>query len=192
MASATPKGRPAHAEKQKEVDRLNDRFKRAEVAILAEVRGLTVDKVTQLRADLRKGKSELKVVKNSLAKRALAGTKYEGLKEKFKGPIAVTLSFTDVVFPAKTLDEFVRTNEGKGLKILGGSLGGKALSAAEIKDLASLPSLEVGRSMLLGMFMQPAAAMARLLDAYEKKLGGGKKEEAKPAEPAPAAEAPKT
>jgi len=189
MASAT-KGRPAHAEKQKEVDRLNDRFKRAEVAILAEVRGLTVDKVTQLRADLRKGKAELKVVKNTLAKRAHAGTKYESLKDKFKGPVAVALSFGDVVFPAKTLDEFVRSNDGKGLKIIGGSLAGKALSAADVKDLAALPSLEVGRSMLLGMFMQPAAAMARLLDAYEKKLGGGKKDEPKPAEAAPAAEAP--
>src|SRR5207237_9778278 len=98
--------------------------------------------------DRRKRNVEVKVGKNPVAKRALAGTKYEGRKAQFKGPIAVTLSFSDVVFPAKTLDEFVRTNEGKGLKILGGSLGGKALSAAEIKDLASLPSLEVGRSML--------------------------------------------
>src|SRR5688572_10650573 len=96
--------RPSHAAKQKEIDVLNDRFKRASVAILAEVRGLTVDKVTQLRSDLRKGKAEFRVVKNTLAKRALKGTKYEGLKDKFKGPVAVALSFDDVVHPAKTLD----------------------------------------------------------------------------------------
>lgn len=176
--------RPAHAAKQKEIDVLNDRFKRAQVAVLVEVRGLTVDKVTQLRADLRKGKGEFRVVKNTLAKRAIKGTSYESLKDKFKGPVAVALSFDDVVHPAKTLDRFERENDGKGLKIIGGAMGAKALSVVEIKELAGLPDLNTSRSMLLGMFMQPAAAMARLLVAYEKKLGGGKKSEEKTESPA--------
>ena len=170
--ATTPKSRPAHADKQKEVDALAAGFKKAEVAVLAEVRGLTVDKVTELRSTLRKGKSEFKVVKNTLAKRALAGTRYESLKDKFKGPIAVALNATDVVHPAKVLDQFVKDNEGKGLKIIGGAMGNKALTPAELKDLASLPNLETSRSMLLGMFMQPAAGLARLLDAYRKKLEG--------------------
>ena len=185
--TTTPKSRPAHAEKQKEVDLLADRFKRAEVAVLAEVRGLTVDKVTELRSNLRKGKSDFKIVKNTLAKRALAGTKYEALKDKFKGPIAVALNYSDVVHPAKVLDQFVRDNDGKGLKIIGGAMGTKALNAAEVKDLASLPNLETSRSMLLGMFMQPAAGLARLLDAYRKKLEG-----AAGGASGAAAEAPKT
>ena len=175
-------------EKKAAVADLSDRFKRATVIILAESRGVTVDKVTQLRADLRKGKAELKVVKNTLAKKALAGTKYEALKDKFKGPIAVALSYTDVVTPAKTLDQFVKDNEGKGLKIIGGGMGDKVLSVADIKELAGLPTMEIARSMLLGMFMQPAAGMARLLDAYAKKLGGGAPE----APAAPAATAPTT
>lgn len=178
--------RPAHAGKQKEVDQLNDRFKRATVAVLAEVRGMTVEKVTQLRADLRKGKSELKVVKNTLAKRALVGTKYEGLKDKFKGPVAVALSFDDVVFPAKTLDQFEKTE--KGLKIIGGSMGGTSMSVDEVKELAGLPDLNTSRARLLGMFMQPAAALVRLLDAYHKKQGGGSEE--KKEAPAAQAEAP--
>lgn len=174
-------------EKKAAVADLQDRFKRAAVVIVAESRGVTVDKVTQLRADLRKGKSELKVVKNTLARRALVGTKYESLKDKFKGPVTIALSYDDVVAPAKALDQFAKDNEGK-LKILGGGMGDKALSIEEVKELAGLPTMEVARSMLLGMFMQPAAGMARLLDAYAKKLGGGGEGggEAKPAE-APAA-----
>lgn len=178
-------------EKKSAVADLSDRFKRAEVIIIAESRGVTVEKVTQLRADLRKNKAELKVVKNTLAKRALVGTKYESLKDKFKGPIAIAISYTDVVSPAKALDQFMKDNDGKGLKIIGGGMGTKVLSLDEVKELAALPTLEVGRSMLLGMFMQPAAGMARLLDAYAKRLGGGgSSEEAKPAEEAPAPAAP--
>jgi len=160
--------RPSHAAKQKEIDQLADRFKRAEIAIVAEVRGLTVDKVTELRANLRKGKAELKVVKNTLAKRALLGTKYESLKDKFKGPVAVALSYGDIVFPAKTLDDFEK-NE-KGLTVLGGSMAGKTLSKAEVKELAGLPSLEASRAQLLGMFLQPASMLARVLDQYRQKL----------------------
>lgn len=180
--------RPAHAGKQKEVDQLNDRFKRATVAVLAEVRGITVEKVTQLRSDLRKGKSELKVVKNTLAKRALVGTKYEGLKDKFKGPVAVALSFDDVVFPAKTLDQFEKTE--KGLTIIGGSMGGTSMSVSEVRELAGLPDLNTSRARLLGMFMQPAAALVRLLDAYHKKQGGGSEEKKTEAPAAAAPEAP--
>ena len=170
MATSTTRksgARPSHAAKQKEVDLLAERFKKAEIAIVAEVRGLTVDKVTELRAALRKGKAELKVVKNTLAKRALAGTKYEGLKDKFKGPVAVALSYSDIVYPAKTLDDFEK-NE-KGLTVLAGSMAGKMLSKAEVKELAGLPSLEASRSMLLGMFMQPASMLARVLDQHRQK-----------------------
>lgn len=179
--------RPSHSAKQKEVELLAERFKKAEIAILAEVRGLTVEKVTQLRADLRKGKSELKVVKNTLARRALVGTKYEGLKDKFKGPVAVALSYDDIVFPAKTLDAFEKTE--KGLKILAGSMAGKMLSIDEVKELAGLPSLEISRAQLLGLFLQPATLMARVLDQHVQKQGGGPKTEAAPAasDAAPAA-----
>jgi large subunit ribosomal protein L10 len=190
--TSTRAHREPKPEKKSAVADLADRFKRAEVIIIAESRGVTVDKVTQLRADLRKSKSELKVVKNTLAKRALVGTRYESLKDKFKGPIAIAISYADVVSPAKALDQFAKDNEGKGLKIIGGGMGSKVLSVEEVKELASLPTMEVARSMLLGMFMQPAAGMARLLDAYAKKLGGGESTEAKPAEPAPAAPAPTT
>ena len=180
-------------EKKTAVADLADRFNRAEVVVIAESRGVTVEKVTQLRSDLRKTKSELKVVKNTLAKRALVGTKYESLKDKFKGPIAIAISYTDVVSPAKALDQFMRDNDGKGFKIIGGGMGAKVLSVDEVKELAALPTMEVGRSMLLGMFMQPAAGLARLLDAYAKKLGGGEsKEEAKPAEAKPETPAPET
>ncbi len=175
-------------EKQKEVDRLHERFLKADIAILTEVRGMTVDKVTQLRADLRKGKSELKVVKNTLARRAIAGTRYEGLKDRFKGPVAVALSYGDVVHPAKTLDEFVKNNE-KGLRVLGGSLDGKLLSVDEVKELAQLPNLEGSRSRLLGLLMQPAAMLVRVLDQYVKKQGGAPAAGGGPAETA-AAEAP--
>ena len=178
--------RPSHSAKQKEVDLLSERFKKAEIAILAEVRGLTVEKVTQLRAELRKGQAELKVVKNTLAKRALLGTKYEALKDKFKGPVAVAISYGDIVFPAKTLDNFQKTE--KGLTILAGSMAGKMLTVAEVKELAGLPSLEVSRAQLLGLFLQPATMMARVLDQHVQKQGGGPKEEAKASE-APAAPA---
>ena len=180
--------RPSHSAKQKEVVLLAERFKKAEIAILAEVRGLTVDKVTQLRADLRKGKAELKVVKNTLARRAIMGTKYESLKDKFKGPLAVALSYGDIVFPAKALDDFQKTE--KGLTILAGSMAGKLLTVAEIKELAGLPSLEISRAMLLGTFMQPAASLARVLDKHREKLESGAKKAAPPEAPAaPAAPA---
>ena len=179
--------RPSHSAKQKEVDLLSERFKKAEIAILAEVRGLTVEKVTQLRADLRKGQAELKVVKNTLAKRALMGTKYESLKDKFKGPVAVAISYGDIVFPARTLDNFQKTE--KGLTILAGSMAGKLLTVAEVKELAGLPSLEVSRAQLLGLLLQPASMMARVLDQHAKKQGGGESKAEAKTDEAPAAPA---
>ena len=125
--------------------------------------------MTQFRRELVKNGASYKVTKNSLAKIALKGTKFEQISNMFTGPTGVATS-KDAVAAAKVAQTFAKTNEK--LVIIGGALGDKILSAADVKALASLPSLDELRSKLVGLLQAPASKMVGLLQAPARDLVG--------------------
>jgi len=150
------------AHKEKLVASLNDTFKQAELVIVTQQGGLTVAQVTDLRRQMRAAGAGFKVAKNRLTKRALEGTRFQGLSGLLKGPTAIAYS-RDPVAAAKVAVEYANKNEK--LTIVGGSLGERALDPAGVKALATLPSLDEMRARLAGMLKQPAAKIAGVLAA---------------------------
>jgi large subunit ribosomal protein L10 len=134
-------------EKKRITQDLNERFKRAAVAIVTDYNGLDVDAINDLRRRLRKAEVEYQVVKNSLLVRASQDTEIAKIQETFKGPSAVALGYSDPITPAKVLTDFAKDHEVFKIKI--GIADGKVLELKEIAALAALPSREV----LLGRFV---------------------------------------
>ncbi|MCK9273743.1 MAG: 50S ribosomal protein L10 [Syntrophales bacterium] len=137
--------------KEKIVAELHEKLLRAKIAILADYRGIKVKELNELRGELRKSDSEVRVVKNNLLNLALKETKFTELEEHLEGPRALILNFGDVVAPAKALTEFAKKNAA--LEIKGGVLEGSALNKAELVALAELPSREVLLGKLLSLFV---------------------------------------
>ena len=125
------------ADKEAEFQQLEAAFQGSDSAILIDYKGLNVPQVTELRRQLRTAKASYKVVKNSLARRALKGTPFEVLGVFFEGTTAVAYTKTDPVLLAKTLTAFVKT--APTLKIKAAVVQGRAIKPAEVVDLASLP-----------------------------------------------------
>ena len=157
------------AEKQNEIEALNQGFANDEIVVLTHYSSLTVTQITELRRNLRKAGASYKVPKNTLARRALAGTKFEGLADMLKGPIGIASS-KDPVAAAKVAHEFAKTNNK--LIILGGALGTQMLDAKGVEALAKLPSLDEIRSKLIGLLQAPATKLARVLQAPAQQLVG--------------------
>lgn len=135
-------------EKQAVVDSLVERVSRARAVILTDFSGLKVEKITELRQQLRDKGNEYVVVKNRLMKRAVAGSESEALAETLVGPNGLGFSYDEPVELAKILVDFAKANQN--LKVKGGILEGKALSAEQVSALANLPSREVLLAMVLG------------------------------------------
>jgi large subunit ribosomal protein L10 len=150
-------------EKKQAIDELHEKFARAKTAIITGYTGINVEQITDLRAKLRKSKVEYRVVKNTLAKIAVEGTGLAPLKDSFVGPVGIALGFDDVVAPAKVLFEFNKVQAKLLLKV--GVLDGKLLQQADIKALATLPSLNALRGKIVGLLQAPASRMARVLAA---------------------------
>ena len=126
--------------KKQFVKQLNERFAKSQVVILTDYKGLDVASVTVLREKLREAQIEYEVVKNTMLRLASEGTDVEAIKENFKGPSAVALSYDDPVAPAKILTDFAKENEKLEIKV--GIMGNKVLDLAAIKALSDLPSRE--------------------------------------------------
>jgi len=163
------------AKKAEELKEIQDLFASNEVVVVTENKGLSVAK--SLRRLLRAEGAQFKVTKNSLAKVALKGTQFEVITDLFKGPVGVAVS-KDPVAAAKVTQKFAKDNDK--LVILGGAFGGKALSAGDVKQLATLPSLDELRGRLVGLIVAPAQKiaasaqapapqLARVLKAYSEK-----------------------
>ena len=150
------------AHKENLVATLNDTFKQSELVIVTRQGGLTVAEVTDLRRQMRAAGAGFKVAKNRLTKRALEGTRFQGLSGLLKGPTAIAFS-RDPVAAAKVAVEFANKNEK--LTIVGGSLGERALDPAGVKALATLPSLDQMRARLVGLLKAPATKIAGVLAA---------------------------
>ena len=136
-------------EKKKIVDDLHERLSRSKVVILTDYKGLDVSKINDLRRRLLKVEAEFKVVKNSLLARASQGTDAALIKEHFKGPSAVALSYDDPVASAKVLAEFAK--EHNELELQAGVLDGKVMGLSEITALSVLPSREILLGQLLSV-----------------------------------------
>jgi ribosomal protein L10 len=156
-------------EKQVLVDELHEKFSTATVSILMEFNGLGVSEMTELRQKLRGVKGELRVVKNTLARRAVEGTSMTATREAFQGPIAVTFGYADPVAPAKILKEFVDKRTDK-LKVKIGVVEGQVLDSMGIKRVASLPKKEVLISDLMSRMQSPMYGLVGGLQGILTKL----------------------
>ena len=154
---------------------------KAQTLVIAEYRGITVADMTKLRTTARNSGVTLSVLKNTLARRAVAGSGFEVLANQMTGPLIYSFS-VDAVAAAKVVAEFAKTNDK--LVIRAGAYGGKALDANGVKQLASIPSKEVLLAQLLGLMQSPISRTARVLAALAEQRGAGAaaEEEAAPAE----------
>ncbi len=159
---------------------------RSQTLALAEYRGLTVEHLNNLRKQARDKGVYLHVLKNTLARRAVAGTPFEVAAESMVGPLIYGFS-EDAVAAAKVMADFAKSNDK--LVVKGGAYAGKVLSADGVKALASIPSKEVLLAQLLGLMQSPVSRIARVLAAIaEQRSEGAPASEAVP-EAAPVAEA---
>ncbi|HCU24232.1 MAG TPA: 50S ribosomal protein L10 [Deltaproteobacteria bacterium] len=155
-------------EKTQAVEALKERFQKTCVTLLADYQGLKVSELTKLRQELRKDGAELKVLKNTLAGRALQGTDMEPLSKLFIGPTAVVTSSKDPVAPAKILVKFVK--EFEKAKIKGGFLSGKVMNPSEVEALSKLPSREEMLAKMLGSMQAPAQNLVNVMSAIPRQL----------------------
>jgi large subunit ribosomal protein L10 len=150
------------AQKQRLVASLRRDLEDVECLVVTHQSGLDVAEATQLRRQVRGAGARFRVTKNRLARRALAGTPFEGLSPLFTGPTAIAFS-RDPVAAAKVVAEFA--NRNAKLSIVGGGVGGRMMDAEGVEELARLPSLDELRSKLIGLLIAPAGRVAAVLQA---------------------------
>ena len=141
---------------------LSSKIKTAKLVLLTDYRGISVEDVTKLRADLRKVNVDYKVIKNNITRRALDEANIEGLEDVLVGPTAVILADEDYLEPLKTVYEYAKNNES--YKIKGGVIDGKVMTTEELITLAKLPSRETLISMLAGALLGNISKLAVALD----------------------------
>jgi large subunit ribosomal protein L10 len=155
----------SRAEKTTQVDTMREDFARATSVFVTEFSGITVQDFESLRGqmhDAGAGDYDYRITKNTVLRLAAEGSDVDQVKDSFSGPTAIAMSYADPVSLAKMLVDFETAHEGFILKA--GVLDGKVLSEAEIKTLATLPSMDELRGKLVGLIQAPATKIARLLN----------------------------
>ena len=150
------------AKKQSDAEALKEKFSKSKLVIWTDYRGINVEDITKIRADLRKTDSEYLVAKNSTLKFAVKGTDVEEVSKLLEGPTAVTFSYEDYVAPAKVLYDYAKNTEF--YKIKGGIMDGKVIDAEEVIKLAKLPSKEMLLTQLATVLLANIRNVAVVLD----------------------------
>ena len=150
--------------KEEAVRELAEKLSRCNIVITTDYRGLSVAEMTELRRRLRQGEIEYRVVKNTLARFAAAEVDKEGLMSIIEGPTAIAFGYGDVTEPAKALIDYIRSSRAE-LRIRGGLLDRRVLSASEVTALATLPPREVLIARLLGGMQGAISTLVNVLNA---------------------------
>jgi large subunit ribosomal protein L10 len=156
------------ADKVEELARLEGAFRGTESAVVVDYKGLKVPEVTELRRQIRGAKGSYKVVKNTLARRAMKGTPFESISEHFLGTTAVAYSGEDPVALAKVLTTFAKT--APALKIKAAVVQGKAIKGAEVTELATMPGKPELYAKLLFLLQAPMVQLVSVLNAPMRDL----------------------
>lgn len=155
-------------EKKQIVVDLADRLRRSTIVIATDYKGLNVSSISDLRRKLREANAEYQVAKNSLLVRASENTDVAKIREYFKGPTAIAVSYDDPVAPAKVLTQFAKTNDKLGIKAA--VLNGKLIGVEGIKALSDLPSREVLLAQVLSTMNAVPSALVRALADVPRRM----------------------
>lgn len=156
------------AEKQAVVAEVAEVAANALSAVGAEYRGLTVAEMDELRAEARKNNVYLRVVKNTLVRRAVEGTDYECMQEGLTGPLVMAFSMEDPGAAARVIKDFAKDHDKLEPKLV--AIGGKLLAASELDTLAKMPTYEQAVSMLMAVMKAPSEKLARTINEVPGKL----------------------
>ena len=140
----------------------------AQSVVAAEYRGITVTQMTELRAKARAQGVDMRVVKNTLARKAMVGTSYEAFGTQLKGPLVLAFSKNDPGAAARVVKDFAKTNDKLVARLV--SLGGQVLPGSDLEKVASLPTREQALSIMLGTLKAPIEKLVRTLVAPHTKL----------------------
>ncbi len=155
-------------DKQQIVSEVNQAASSALSAVLADYRGVTVKDMTALRKNARENKVYLRVVRNTLLKRAVADTEFECIQGVLVGPTILAFSQEDPGAAARVLKDFAKENDDFEIKAL--SVGGQLMDASQIDVLAKLPTLDQARSMLMSVMLAPVTKLARTMNEVPSKV----------------------
>jgi large subunit ribosomal protein L10 len=156
-------------EKAAVIDEVKAQVAKAQSLVMAEYRGTTVSDMTKLRKSAREKGVYLHVLKNTLARRAVAGSPFEVISGEMSGPLIYGFS-PDAIAAAKVMSDFAKTNDK--LVIRAGAFEGRALDKSAVAVLANIPSREVLLAQIAGLLISPVARFARVIAAVSDKKGG--------------------
>jgi large subunit ribosomal protein L10 len=148
-------------DKKKFVQEVNAVAGESVTAVAAEYRGLSVAEMTELRREARNAGVYMRVVKNTLARRAVKGTDFECMQETLKGPILLAFAKDDPGAAARVIKDFAKEHDA--LQAVSLSAGGQLMPGSDLAKLANLPTLDQARAMLLGVLMAPMGKLVRTL-----------------------------
>jgi len=155
-------------QKKAVVAEVADAASKALAAVAAEYRGLTVEEMTNLRAEARKGGVVLKVAKNTLVRRAVEGTDYECMQDSLTGPLLFAFSMDDPGAAARLVKDYAKAHDKLIARLV--AVGGQLYDASELERLSNLPTYDQAIAMLMGVMKAPIEKLARTLAEPHAKL----------------------